>query len=198
MQPTIDVHWLREDIMTAPGPAAAPALLVRDFVNTLDVQSADDRLHSPAALAQWLREHGLTTGRSATEADLTDAVALREGLRAELREHHDRAGSTPGPRDIGRRQLDRILAGYPLRLGIRTGTPQVEPAGTGTSAGLAGIVAAVAESHADLSWPRLKVCQEPSCQWAFVDTSRNQSRCWCSMRLCGNRAKIKAYRARQD
>jgi predicted RNA-binding Zn ribbon-like protein len=184
--------------MTAPGPSARPALLVRDFVNTLDVQSADDQLDSPAALAQWLRQHGLATGRSATDADLREAVALREGLRAELREHHDRAGGAPGPRDISRRQLDLILAGYPLRVGIRTGTPQVEPVGTGTSAGLAGIVAAVAESHADLSWPRLKVCQEPGCQWAFLDTSRNQSRCWCSMRLCGNRAKIKAYRARQD
>jgi predicted RNA-binding Zn ribbon-like protein len=183
--------------MTASGPATRPVLLVRDFVNTLDVQSADDRLRSPAALARWLRDHGLATGRSATDANLREALALREALRAELRDHHDRADGTPGPRDISRRQLDRILAAHPLRVTLRTGTPQVEPVGTGTRAGLAGIVAAVAESRADLTWPRLKVCLEPTCQWAFLDTSRNQSRCWCSMRVCGNRAKIKAYRARQ-
>jgi predicted RNA-binding Zn ribbon-like protein len=33
---------------------------------------------------------------------------------------------------------------------------------------------------------------------AFHDTSKNQSRQWCSMRVCGNRQKTRAYRRRQQ
>jgi predicted RNA-binding Zn ribbon-like protein len=181
---------------TRPRPAspagiqAAPAALVRDFVNTLDVESGEEQLQSPRELARWLRDRGLPAGRSVTDADLSAALALREGLRAELRAHHDNAGAP------ARGHLDQVMAAYPLRVSVRTGTPELEPVGSGTSAGLARIVAAVAESHADRTWQRLKVCAESTCQWAFVDTSKNQSRSWCSMRVCGNRAKTKAYRAR--
>ncbi len=184
-----------------------PGELVRDFVNTLDVDTGQDELTSPAALAAWLREHGLetvpsamlaawlrehglATVPSATEADLRAAVALREGLRAALRAHH------AGADGIAPAGLDELMADYPLQVSLRTGTPELQPAGSGVEAGLGRIVAAVAESYADGSWPRLKVCAEGTCQWAFLDTSRNQSRSWCSMSVCGNRAKTKAYRTR--
>jgi predicted RNA-binding Zn ribbon-like protein len=41
---------------------------------------------------------------------------------------------------------------------------------------------------------RCKVC--PDCQWLFVDQSKNQSRLWCDMAVCGNRAKARAHYAR--
>ncbi len=188
--------------MTASGAPRVHADLVQDFVNTLDVQAGEDQLHSPAALAAWLREHGLATDHHPTDADLGRARALREGLRAELRDHHDRphapgAAEAPGAVDAQRSPLDPILAAFPLRISVRTGMPDLEPAGSGTSAGLARVVAAVAQSHADRTWLRLKVCADSSCEWAFLDTSRNRSRSWCSMQECGNRAKTRAYRARQ-
>ena len=34
------------------------------------------------------------------------------------------------------------------------------------------------------------------CRWAFYDYSRNRSASWCSMQLCGNRTKTRAYRRR--
>ncbi len=176
------------------GIPARPGELVRDFVNTLDVDTGQDELLSPAALAAWLREHGLATMRSATEDDLRAAVALRESLRAVLRAHHADATGAEGTTPTG---LDDLMADYPLQVSLRTGTPELEPIGGGAHAGLGRIVAAVAASHADRSWPRLKVCAQSTCQWAFLDTSRNQSRSWCSMSVCGNRAKTKAYRTRQ-
>jgi len=45
-------------------------------------------------------------------------------------------------------------------------------------------------------WSRLKICPDDDCQWAFVDQSRNRSRRWCSMEVCGNRDKTRTYRAR--
>ena len=58
------------------------------------------------------------------------------------------------------------------------------------------LAAAVIDAHAAGTWPRLKVCVEDTCQWAFIDSSKNRSRSWCSMRICGNRTKTRAYRAR--
>jgi len=42
---------------------------------------------------------------------------------------------------------------------------------------------------------RLKGCED--CPWLFLDTSRNRSRRWCSMNVCGGAAKMRRYRARQ-
>jgi predicted RNA-binding Zn ribbon-like protein len=38
---------------------------------------------------------------------------------------------------------------------------------------------------------RLKIC--PNCEWLFVDKSRNRSRNWCDMAVCGNRAKARLH-----
>ncbi|OCP16510.1 MULTISPECIES: CGNR zinc finger domain-containing protein [unclassified Ensifer] len=38
---------------------------------------------------------------------------------------------------------------------------------------------------------RLKIC--PNCGWLFLDKSRNRSRTWCDMAVCGNRSKAKRH-----
>jgi len=40
---------------------------------------------------------------------------------------------------------------------------------------------------------RVKQCPGPQCGWLFLDTSRNQSRRWCTMKLCGNRARVQQH-----
>lgn len=45
--------------------------------------------------------------------------------------------------------------------------------------------------------PRLRMCGGEGCGWLFIDTSKNRSRRWCSMSDCGNRAKVRRFRARQ-
>ncbi|MBV9858378.1 MAG: CGNR zinc finger domain-containing protein [Streptosporangiaceae bacterium] len=176
--------------MTTSRTPGRHTVLLQDFVNTLDIDLDEERLQSPAALTQWLREHHLFSGRSATREDLHAALALREALRAAFRGHHNGTASTdPG--------LDQVLAAYPLRVSLRADRLELEPVANGARGALARIVAAIMESHADGTWPRLKVCSESTCQWAFLDTSKNLSRSWCSMRLCGNRAKTRAYRARR-
>lgn len=38
---------------------------------------------------------------------------------------------------------------------------------------------------------RLKIC--PNCHWLFLDRSRNRSRAWCDMAVCGNRVKASRH-----
>jgi Conserved protein containing a Zn-ribbon-like motif, possibly RNA-binding len=56
------------------------------------------------------------------------------------------------------------------------------------------IVAIALEAMLDGSWVRLKACR--NCHWSFYDYSPNRSATWCSMQLCGNRTKTRAYRRR--
>jgi predicted RNA-binding Zn ribbon-like protein len=49
----------------------------------------------------------------------------------------------------------------------------------------------------DGRWDRAKICTAGDCRWAFYDRSKNRSRHWCSMGVCGNRAKSRSFRQRQ-
>src|SRR5262249_18770329 len=40
----------------------------------------------------------------------------------------------------------------------------------------------------------VRQCRGANCGWLFLDCSRNHSRCWCDMRDCGNRAKVRRHR----
>ncbi|MFF5259411.1 CGNR zinc finger domain-containing protein [Actinomadura viridis] len=175
------------------GSGTSPAaLLLRDFVNTLDVESGSDAVGAPGPLADWLAEHDLVPRRTkADAADVETAHVLREGLRAAMLGHLGASPATPPA------ELEGAFARLPLRLDLAGGSPALVPLGTGAAAGLARLAAAVMESAADGSWSRLKVCQEGTCMWAFLDTSKNRSRSWCSMRVCGNRTKTRTYRARR-
>src|SRR5438309_43500 len=45
---------------------------------------------------------------------------------------------------------------------------------------------------------RLRQCQGDDCGWIFEDASRNRGRRWCDMRDCGNIAKVRRFRTRQN
>lgn len=47
------------------------------------------------------------------------------------------------------------------------------------------------------AWRRIKICR--NCRWLFLDRSRNASRLWCDMSVCGNRRKAQRhYERRKD
>lgn len=43
----------------------------------------------------------------------------------------------------------------------------------------------------------VRSCASPDCRWLFLDTSKNHSRRWCEMSLCGNRMKARRFRQQQ-
>ncbi|MDX3067990.1 CGNR zinc finger domain-containing protein, partial [Streptomyces sp. ND04-05B] len=45
-------------------------------------------------------------------------------------------------------------------------------------------------------WQRLKGCGAPDCHWAYFDRSPAGRGRWCSMQVCGARAKMRRYRAK--
>ncbi len=43
----------------------------------------------------------------------------------------------------------------------------------------------------------VRVCASDTCNWLFLDTSKNHSRRWCDMKSCGNRAKARRFYGRK-
>ena len=41
----------------------------------------------------------------------------------------------------------------------------------------------------------LRECGDPGCRWLFLDTSKNHTRRWCDMKVCGNRMKARRFKA---
>jgi predicted RNA-binding Zn ribbon-like protein len=175
-------------------PAPAPLRLVQDFVNTEVPDFDQDDVATPAALTVWLAARGLAKASDEVDAALfVDARALRSALRDLALANT--VGTAPGGRR--RKEIDAALHAFPLVLRLIEGRPRLVTAADGARGGLAAIVAVVAEARAAGSWERLKACRQETCGWVFYDGSRNHSSSWCSMQVCGGRAKASSYRRRQ-
>jgi predicted RNA-binding Zn ribbon-like protein len=172
--------------MEAPGELG----LVQRFVNTADLDQGTDRLGDAEGLAGWLAEAGFATDVDA--ADRERIVAFREGLRALLLANH---GDGPDRRALA--SLREAARGATMTVSFDdSGAASLVPSSPGADGVLAALLAIVARAQADGTWRRLKACPNETCRWAFYDRSRNRSRTWCAMSVCGNRAKARSYRAR--
>ena len=174
-----------------PRAAPEPLRLVQLFVNTADAEHAREWLSTPSDLEDWLREHGIPLDDAVTAAELRRAVDLREALRA-------LAGANNGdplPHDAVP-TLNHALRAARIELELDA-SGRVAPAATarGVDGALGVVLGVVVEAMYDGSWSRLKACR--NCRWAFYDYSTNRSARWCSMVLCGNRSKTRAYRTRR-
>jgi predicted RNA-binding Zn ribbon-like protein len=169
----------------APGPLEA----VRQLVNTSDLEEGTDKIASAAGLTVWLEEQGLG-GAGVTDADVASFHDAREGLRALM------LANNGHPLDAGAvARLDELAGALDLRLRFSPDT-RLEPCQEGPQGALAALLATVHAAMGEGTWDRLKACRADDCQWAFYDHSRNRSGTWCSMEVCGNRAKARKFRAR--
>ncbi len=195
--------------MTDPQPTAsrqipAPLQRVREFANTLDVEAGTDELQlaGPDTVANaqharhWLAAHDLwpAGGPDLTPDAHARLVRFRDALRALLKANHD-GGAAP---EEARDQWASLTGGAALRVNLDPdGSARLVPAAAGVDGVIAAIAAAAYDAMAAGTWARLKICAADTCQWAFYDTSRNRSGTWCSMAVCGNRAKVRKYQARR-
>ncbi|MEV0676641.1 CGNR zinc finger domain-containing protein [Actinosynnema sp. NPDC050436] len=155
------------------GDAEHDVELLLAFLNTRDLELGTDVLDHTAAWRAWVAERGL-----GDVGDLTEARAARTALRASLGERHDGPDPTP--------------ATGLIRVDLSHGVPTMS-----SDDALGAVLGAAARLAVLGSWERFKICQADGCLWAFFDRSRNRSRTWCSMQVCGNREKARNFRERR-
>jgi predicted RNA-binding Zn ribbon-like protein len=168
-----------------------------ELVNTLHWHEGApiELIGTDADFSAWLIEHGLPAQR--VTASLLTVHRLRGHLRA-ITERLPSGGPHAEPDMAALRTALAAPSGH-LTL-ICTETPQPHLAFGREVSNAVLCTFQVALSLATFlesdNLRRLKVCPNPGCGFAFVDTSANATRRWCGMRYCGNRLKVRAFRSR--
>jgi predicted RNA-binding Zn ribbon-like protein len=206
-----DAHRWREESQPQPGgrdPAPGELALVQSFINShfdLVVEHGRDLLGTPAGLEDWLAARGMIDAPHGllSAEDLRRAVTVREALRglagpALQAGDRPRAGAparTSGPAAGAYADLNGAARGAPVEVRFSERGPGfvAAPAAAPLDRALGVLLAIAARAMIDGSWERLKVCPGDRCGWAFYDHSRNQSGRWCSMAVCGGRAKARSH-----
>ena len=170
-----------------------------EFVNTLHWYEGApiELIGSESDFAVWLLEHGLPA------TDVTGCLPEIHLLREHVRGVTEALASRRAVLQADMQTLQTALsaAGGSLRLVDDSSGSQPHLSLATDAADIALFSFRVALSVAlflrSPQRPRLKLCANPGCGFAFVDTSINATRRWCFMRYCGNRLKVRAFRSRQ-
>ena len=202
----------RKPRVSAPPEESVDADRVLAFVNTLSSRPTDapvERLVSYDALIDWAREQHLISAaaadRLAAEARrhphqaanvLTRAKEFREALNA-LAESMEK-DRQPGAAVLNTIS-DYLAAAYANgRLVPHEGGLQwVASADAALERILWELGRAAGRLVLSPRLSKVRACAASDCGWWFVDDTKNRSRRWCDMKLCGNREKVKRFRARQ-
>jgi len=178
-------------------PAPGSLRLVQALVNTLNAEFARDLLGTRETAAAWLTAAGLlpalSAGPALSAAEHAALLEVREAIRGVLAAH-----TSQDPDQAAADRLTRALASCRLTVtarpdgGMSLASADHDP----FSRALGAIAVAIAEAAVTGTWARLKSCPGHLCGWAFYDRSAAARSRWCSMQLCGARAKMRTYRAR--
>jgi predicted RNA-binding Zn ribbon-like protein len=182
------------------------------FVNTRSGRATaapTETLVSFDGLLAWTREKGVLepddVDRLARRAKRRHAEAERVLAQAkELRELlHDTFAATSDSRPPAAATLDELSA----RLGAWYRHGRLVPAQDALQWMYAGgddldrVLWEVARSASRLltssQLSRVRPCAAQDCGWWFLDDTKNASRRWCDMKICGNREKLRRFRERQ-
>jgi predicted RNA-binding Zn ribbon-like protein len=197
-----------------PGPVPAESVdaeRVLAFINTLSgrpTAAPVERLGTYEALVQWAKEQHLVS------------AAAAERLIAESRKHPHQAAAVLARAREFREALNHLAVA--IDAGRQPATAALKTIGECLAGAYAnarlvphdGALQWIASAEDDLDrvvWeigraagrlvvsPRLarvRACAAGDCGWWFVDDTKNRSRRWCDMKLCGNREKLRRFRAK--
>jgi predicted RNA-binding Zn ribbon-like protein len=175
--------------------------LAIDLLNTVSARDGApvDLLEHAEDLPEWAEVVGVPY---AGELGLrsTEAVAELRGFREVLREalRRWREGQAPSPALIGRLNLELARDPRHVMLRLQDGGLATDMVSTGDPLDrlFADLAASLAMMLSRDDRSRYRPCANEACPFTFYDDSKPGTRRWCSMELCGGRAKARAFRLR--
>ena len=190
----------------------APGL---DFLNSMatPVDTPVDWIADGGNFLNWLAQAHLVPNevlgemKSRARPGELDKVAqearnLREWFRGFVRRHKDRPLTAKAFSEL--EPINRLLARDQNFNQIACGPSGAEPFVLrsvrhwhGPETLLLPIAEALAQLVCTEDFSNIKACEGATCTLLFVDHTRGHARRWCSMAICGNRAKQAAHRHRQ-
>ena len=188
-------------------------VLCLDFANTVSNRGSDapiDRLIAYGDLLSWSEQ-----SRAATAAQVRDLAKLaaahpstaRDALAraVEVREALYRlfaaasAKKRPRPADLAlvNEQIPFALRRSRLAAAGEHYLFRVEAAADDLLSPLAPVIKSAVDLLTSASLDRVRTCAADTCEWLFLDTTKNRTRRWCDMKVCGNREKVRRFRSRE-
>jgi predicted RNA-binding Zn ribbon-like protein len=163
-----------------------------DFAYSGALGDGWEMLYEPSDLADWLNGRFPGVDGTVTDRDLIDAKALRAAIArlAIAASSNERAATD----DV---DVVNLFAATPdIPPSLPGGGRQAGRARAHTGQALSAMAREAVELFGSDSLPRIRECAADDCAMVFYDDSRSNNRRWCSMQRCGNRAKVRAHRAR--
>ena len=195
-------------------PVAKPFQLIAehpalDLVNTLDMRFSGpiELLPAYADLVRFTAQSRLLSAEQArtltrrvrgnpAQTVLAATVELREALAAVLYARLD--GSKPPAAQI--QILQRHFLEMAAHRSLRVNKSQLAWTWSGHEQEAEFPLWKLTDAAADLllsdAVKSVKECGDPTCRWLFLDVSKNHTRRWCDMKICGNRMKARRHQAR--
>jgi predicted RNA-binding Zn ribbon-like protein len=180
--------------------------LALDFVNTLDnrysIEGATDLLASYDDLIFFLLEanvvsasqaRGLRRQHSRKDEALEEGRSLREALcRIFTATVHSKNAALSDLR-LANEFVGQSLSHRVIEAEGREFVWRWSGLGETANSALWPIAYAAAELLVSPARELVRECQNGECRWLFLDASKNHSRRWCDMKVCGNRTKSRRY-----
>lgn len=153
-----------------------------------------ERLHGPADLDGWLAERFPEVNATVTDRDLVDALTLRATIaRAATVISRD---AMPGRDDV---DVINLFAATPdIPPALAGGARQAGRSRARVGQALSTMAREAVELFSSDQHERIRECSADDCALVFYDESRSNNRRWCSMQRCGNRAKVRKHRLREN
>lgn len=178
-----------------------------DFVNTLDDRFSDhpkELLASYRDLARFAEEAGVLSHQHAdhlsarsqnspAQRALKSAIQMREAMTEVF---YALANGRPVPKPalaILNRYVQQAAQHAQLVPAHGRFEWQFDPAQDNLECPLWPIARSAAELLASDRLQYVRACASPTCEWLFLDESKNHRRRWCDMTKCGNRAKVQSF-----
>lgn len=188
--------------------ADAPGL---DFLNSLatPIDEPIDWIADGEGLLSWLEQAAFVpvdvirrVRAEASPAELDELAAkardMREWFRTFVQKRKGRALSSKDLRELEplNRALERDEQHGELAVDETGFAFRMRRHWTTSESLLMPIVEALAKLVCEEDFTQVKACEGPACTLLFADHTRGHARRWCSMAICGNRAKVAAHRKR--
>lgn len=184
--------------------------LCLDFANTVGGHrdgEPKETLHAYSDLLEWAAAAGavpkttasqLADMAKANESRATRALVEAKKLRETIFEVFVAVADRRKPPSAAIAALNEAVADAYGNLRLRPEGGAFELGWAAASGDLRAPLWPVVKSAVDLlvdTRARLHECESDTCGWLFIDQTKNRSRRWCSMKDCGNRAKVRRFRA---
>jgi len=185
------VEWLGsgEDLLAWLKRAELAPNEVLDFFRRDAVPGELDGIAAQArALRDWFKPFVYKhMGRPLPATALRELEPLNQLLARDEEFGQIVARDRPYDQEADRTHKDRATSGLKWRLRRRWQSPESL---------LLPLARSLAHLVCDEDFTYVKACEGPPCTLLFVDRTRHHTRRWCSMAICGNRAKQAAHRHR--